>query len=540
MVKQTLDRMTLLSLLEASQTAVESSDKALSAAEEALAAAQAANIQAKEVLRAVSEAFVSERNSEPDENGTNRTRSITMDCASDEESDGLRDFVMLSDNKNPVDDIEDDSSQDDYKEDTTSPNFLLISSTGPAADHHCMLGLYRRAENGSGRSVYLQEHSKEYGDSPYLLFQADDGFWAVMSMSARMGGKVHPLLRTLKPSPTSVTWQYYDRDKNQFIDDHTVTVTSLSERPSCECELTLSLSETIARDIKDSGVAGVYSPDGRYHEGRPVFRHSGGHFVMYVSNGQWGVAYDSGVGGYEDHLLSLTAPGPCPADHWANLATVDDENDNSYWGYKKNRGGWTQSSEISFTCRKHNILQIVDVCEEGQKDQKMARLLEETCGKYSTKIVVFVETKKKADELTRLMRQDGWPALCIHGDKQQRERNWVLGEFTNGSINILVATNVVARSLDVDDVKFVINYDYPNNIEDYIHRISRTGRRGNTGTSYTLFTPGNATKAKDLVSFLSKANQHVNPKLTELVGLSGRYGGDGGGGRGGIGDGGGG
>ena len=261
---------------------------------------------------------------------------------------------------------------------------------------------------------------------------------------------------------------------------------------------------------------------------------------MYVSNGQWGVAYDLGVGGYEDHLLSLTAPGPCPADHWANLATVDDENDNSYWGYKKNRGGWTQSSEISFTCRKHNILQIVDVCEEGQKDQKMARLLEETCGKYSTKIVVFVETKKKADELTRLMRQDGWPALCIHGDKQQRERNWVLGDFTNGSTNILVATNVVARSLDVDDVKFVINYDYPNNIEDYIHRISRTGRRGNTGTSYTLFTPGNATKAKDLVSFLSKANQHVNPKLTELVGLSGRYGGGGGGRRGGIGDGGGG
>ena len=61
--------------------------------------------------------------------------------------------------------------------------------------------------------------------------------------------------------------------------------------------------------------------------------------------------------------------------------------------------------------------------------------------------------------------------MCIHGDKQQKEREWVLGEFKTGSTAILVATDVAARGLDVDDVKFVINYDYPNNSEDYIHRI---------------------------------------------------------------------
>ena len=69
------------------------------------------------------------------------------------------------------------------------------------------------------------------------------------------------------------------------------------------------------------------------------------------------------------------------------------------------------------------------------------------------------------------MRRDGWPAMCIHGDKQQKERDWVLGEFKSGKTTILVATDVAARGLDVDDVKFVINYDYPNNSEDYIHRI---------------------------------------------------------------------
>merc|ERR1712226_899405 len=137
--------------------------------------------------------------------------------------------------------------------------------------------------------------------------------------------------------------------------------------------------------------------------------------------------------------------------------------------------------------------------------------------------------------------------MCIHGDKQQKERDWVLGEFRRGKTTILVATDVAARGLDVDDVKFVINYDYPNNSEDYIHRIGRTGRKGNTGTSYTLFTPGNAPKARDLVNVLTEAKQVVNPKLAELVGRGGgggggrwRDGGGGGGGRGGGGRGGGG
>merc|ERR1719187_615624 len=184
----------------------------------------------------------------------------------------------------------------------------------------------------------------------------------------------------------------------------------------------------------------------------------------------------------------------------------------------------------------HNILQIVDVCEEYQKEQKLSRLLDEIGCEQSNKILIFVETKRKADELTRLMRRDGYPAMCIHGDKQQKERDWVLGEFKHGSTTILVATDVAACGLDVDDVKFVINYDYPNNSEDYIHRIGRTGRKDRTGTAYTLFTPGNSAKARDLVDVLSEAKQVVNPKLQELPQCSGfgkrgggRYGGGGGG-----------
>lgn len=73
------------------------------------------------------------------------------------------------------------------------------------------------------------------------------------------------------------------------------------------------------------------------------------------------------------------------------------------------------------------------------------------------------------------------------------------------------------KFLDVEDVKFVINYDYPSNSEDYVHRIGRTGRSDKTGTAYTFFTPNNQSKAADLVSVLREAKQVINPKLQELA-----------------------
>jgi superfamily II DNA/RNA helicase len=84
--------------------------------------------------------------------------------------------------------------------------------------------------------------------------------------------------------------------------------------------------------------------------------------------------------------------------------------------------------------------------------------------------------------------------------------------------------------LDVEGIKYVINYDYPNSSEDYIHRIGRTGRSDSTGTSYAFFTPSNFRQAKDLVSVLKEANQVVNPKLSEMASRCGGFGSKGGGG----------
>ncbi|XP_032520896.1 uncharacterized protein LOC116772734 isoform X1 [Danaus plexippus] len=176
----------------------------------------------------------------------------------------------------------------------------------------------------------------------------------------------------------------------------------------------------------------------------------------------------------------------------------------------------------------HNILQIVDVCEEWEKNDKLLTLLTEISSEEETKTIIFAETKRKVDDITKSINRAGWRALSIHGDKNQQDRDYVLAQFRSSRTAILVATDVAARGLDVEDVKFVINYDYPNNSEDYVHRIGRTGRSHNTGTAYTLFTPNNSAKAKDLLSVLQEANQVVNPKLLELaqcgMGFKGKYG----------------
>ncbi|XP_013095513.1 uncharacterized protein LOC106078932 isoform X3 [Biomphalaria glabrata] len=165
----------------------------------------------------------------------------------------------------------------------------------------------------------------------------------------------------------------------------------------------------------------------------------------------------------------------------------------------------------------HNILQIIDVCMEFEKEDKLVKLLTEIMQEKDNKTLIFVETKRKADDISKRMRRDGWPVICIHGDKSQQERDWALNEFRSGKTPILLATDVASRGLDVEDIKFVINFDYPNCSEDYVHRIGRTARSTNTGTAYTLFTPANVKQAPDLISVLREAKQVISPKLLQLA-----------------------
>ncbi|KAM3081416.1 ATP-dependent RNA helicase dbp2 [Clarireedia jacksonii] len=180
----------------------------------------------------------------------------------------------------------------------------------------------------------------------------------------------------------------------------------------------------------------------------------------------------------------------------------------------------------------HRITQIVEVVSEFEKRDKMTKHLEKIMEDKDNKILIFTGTKRVADDITRFLRQDGWPALSIHGDKQQNERDWVLNEFKTGKSPIMVATDVASRGIDVRNITHVLNYDYPNNSEDYIHRIGRTGRAGQKGTAITLFTTDNQKQARDLVNVLTEAKQHIDPRLLEMTRFGGGGGGRGYGGRG--------
>ncbi|WP_394330371.1 helicase-related protein [Nitritalea halalkaliphila] len=105
------------------------------------------------------------------------------------------------------------------------------------------------------------------------------------------------------------------------------------------------------------------------------------------------------------------------------------------------------------------------------------------------KVILFTETKRLADRLTKKLTREGITAGQIHGDKSQNFRNNVLQKFKNGGIRVLVATDVAARGIDVQDVSHVINYQLPLTMDAYIHRVGRTGRAGKTGKAITFLDP---------------------------------------------------
>ncbi|KAI8299955.1 ATP-dependent RNA helicase ded1 [Colletotrichum sp. SAR11_59] len=175
-----------------------------------------------------------------------------------------------------------------------------------------------------------------------------------------------------------------------------------------------------------------------------------------------------------------------------------------------------------------NITQKVEYVEDVDKRSVLLDILH-THGAGLT--LIFVETKRMADSLSDFLINQNFPATSIHGDRTQRERERALEFFRNGRCPILVATAVAARGLDIPNVTHVVNYDLPTDIDDYVHRIGRTGRAGNTGHSTAFFNRGNRGVVRDLIELLKEANQEV-PSFLETIARESSYGG-GRGGRGG-------
>ena len=144
------------------------------------------------------------------------------------------------------------------------------------------------------------------------------------------------------------------------------------------------------------------------------------------------------------------------------------------------------------------VKQYFYVIKGREKDESLCRLIDYVRPK---KALVFCNTKRKVDELTLALKARGYYSEGLHGDMSQNQRDRVMNLFRNGKLEILIATDVAARGLDIDDVEIVYNYDLPQEIEYYVHRIGRTGRAGKKGKAYSLVTGREIYKIKSLEKF---------------------------------------
>lgn len=134
----------------------------------------------------------------------------------------------------------------------------------------------------------------------------------------------------------------------------------------------------------------------------------------------------------------------------------------------------------------------------AQKQSLLVALLEE---KKPSRAIVFTHTKQEADTCAHLLQKTGLKADSIHSDKTQAKRDRALKYFKNGNLEVLVATDVLARGIDVSDVEMVVNLSVPDNPEDYVHRIGRTGRAGVSGEAYTMLAPEQLLELREIEYF---------------------------------------
>ncbi|XP_063151722.1 probable ATP-dependent RNA helicase DDX4 isoform X2 [Candoia aspera] len=164
---------------------------------------------------------------------------------------------------------------------------------------------------------------------------------------------------------------------------------------------------------------------------------------------------------------------------------------------------------------------ILQVTQYDKRD-KLVEILNDIGDKRT---MVFVETKKKADFFATFLCQENIATTSIHGDREQKEREEALRYFRSGKCSVLVATSVAARGLDIENVQHVINVDLPSTIDEYVHRIGRTGRCGNTGKAISFFDPqSDSAIAQPLIKVLVDAQQEVPAWLEEIACSSGGIG----------------
>ncbi|MBK5194743.1 MAG: DEAD/DEAH box helicase [Proteiniphilum sp.] len=167
---------------------------------------------------------------------------------------------------------------------------------------------------------------------------------------------------------------------------------------------------------------------------------------------------------------------------------------------------------ISITRPPDTILQSAFICYEPQKMGIVRNLFKE---KKPKKVILFSGSKQRVKELAKTLRSMGLSAGEMHSDLDQAQRDNIMHEFRNERVDILVATDIVARGIDIDDISMVINFEVPYDVEDYVHRIGRTARAGDSGMAITFVAPDEQYRFLQIEKFLEK-EVYKNPIPSEL------------------------
>jgi len=157
--------------------------------------------------------------------------------------------------------------------------------------------------------------------------------------------------------------------------------------------------------------------------------------------------------------------------------------------------------KIAVSKPPESIMQTAYICYEAQKQAIIRHLFVE---QEATKVIIFSGSKLKVKELFKTFRQMGLSVGEMHSDLDQVQRDHIMHEFKNNRVSILVATDIVSRGIDIDDISLVINYDVPHDAEDYVHRIGRTARASAKGMAITFVSEDEQYKFHQIEQFLEK------------------------------------
>lgn len=163
----------------------------------------------------------------------------------------------------------------------------------------------------------------------------------------------------------------------------------------------------------------------------------------------------------------------------------------------------------------HTVTQQILFVEESKKEEALFDFL--ATMDPNDKVIIFCGKKATATHITTELCLKGIACQSLHGDRDQIDREAALGEMVDGTVNILVATDVASRGIDIKDLTHVVNLDFPRHIEEYVHRVGRTGRAGKTGISLTFLSRNDWNNARDLIKILDEANQEIPEELEQMA-----------------------